>query len=664
MNKILKTKFYVAISVAIITFTVFLPSLQNDFINWDDNDYVYENLFIRSLDAQLFKSAFGEFQVSNWHPLTWLSHACDYAIWGLNPLGHHLTNTILHALNSLIVVFLVMGLMEACTKPAGNKGPAKPYLTDHAILITGAATGLLFGLHPLHVESVAWVAERKDLLCAFFFLLTVITYTYYVREINANPAVNSTSRLFSNKYLFALGLYSLSLLSKPMAVTLPCVLLILDWYPFGRLSSLKTLWTSFIEKLPFFALSLISSILTIFAQEAGEAIRSVPLATRLIVAAKSLIAYLLKMIVPIHLVPYYPYPEHTSFFSFEGMMPLVMVTAITAICIAVMRKQKIWMSVWSYYCITLIPVLGIVQVGEQAMADRYTYLPSLGPFLAIGILAAIVYERVSSLKRWEKMARTAGLIITMTFIASASYATIKQIGVWRDSIVFWNYVIDKEPSASLAHNNLGDAYISNGRFDMAIEQLRTALSLKPNYPEAYNNLGLAYTSMGQFDRGIEHYQQALQLNPKFALAQYNLGNAYLSKGQFDLAIEHFQTSLRLQPNDAEAHNNLGNAFQSKGLFDRAIEQYRAALRLKPDYAEAHNNLGNAFASKRLFDRAIEQYHTALRLKPDYAEAHFNLGLVYLNNGLKDMARKEFELELIIKPDDYRARQILNSAISK
>ena len=626
MDKDLRTKSLIAGLVGVATFLVFLPSLRNEFLIWDDNLYVYENPFIRSFDTKLLKSAFCRFNTANWHPLTWLSHALDYALWGLNPLGHHLTNNILHALNAAIVIFLIIELIEAYRRTGENNG----LLSDRAVRITVIATGLLFGLHPLHVESVAWVAERKDLLCAFFFLLAIIAYTHYVKEINAN----TSTRFFNKKYFLAIGFFTLSLLSKPMAVTLPLVLLLLDWCAFGRIQSLKTFRAAFIEKLPFILLALISSVLTLLAQETGGAIKPmevVPLASRLIVAAGSIISYLIKIVVPVNLVPFYPYPKDISLFSPEHIIPAVLVPGITIACISVMRKQKFWIAVWSYYVITLVPVLGIVQVGEQSMADRYTYLPSLGPFLVIGILAAKVYEKVTALNRWRRAARIIAFCIVVAILAAISYATIRQIGIWRSNIVFWTYVIESEPSGvPVAHNNLGNAYLSMGRSDMAIEQYRTVLSLKP------------------YD----------------VYAHYNLGIAYASKGQFDMAIEQYRTALSLKPDDADAHNNLGNAFLSMGRLDTAIAQYRTALSLKPDDAKAHNNLGNAYASKGQFDMAIAQYRTALSLKPDFVEAYYDLGLIYLKNGSTDKARAEFEAVLKIKPDDYGARQMLDSIASK
>lgn len=667
MNKIQRTKALIASSVAAVTFMIFLPSLWNGFVNWDDGDYVYKNYFIRSLDIQLLKTAFAEFHYANWHPLTWLSHALDYAIWGLNPLGHHLTNNILHALNTLVVVFLVMRLMEFFKKTEEKNGASQTFLNDRMIMITGAAAGLLFGLHPMHVESVAWVSERKDLLCAFFFLLTIITYTHYVTGINGGESPNFASRFINKKYLLTLGLFILSLLSKPMAVTLPLVLLILDWYPFRRINSLKTFWTMSAEKLPFFALTGIASFLTVMAQKAGGSVSSIeatPLTSRVVVAAQSLIVYLMKMIVPINLVPFYPYPERVSLFSFEYALPIAVVIAITAACIAVARNRKLWLSVWSYYVITLLPVLGIVQVGEQSMADRYAYLPSLGPFLVIGFIAAQVDDKISALKQRKVFLRKAFFCIAIIMLVSLSYATIQQTGIWKNGIVFWNYVIEKEPSLAFAHDNLGDAYSSAGLSDLAMEQYQAALRLNPYYVQARNNLGAAYLSKGLYDMAIEQFRTAISLKMDFALAHYNLGYAYAFKGQFDTAIEQYRIAISLDPNPAWVYHDLANAYYMKGLFDMAIEQYLIAISLDPNSAEVHYNLGNAYESKGMPDMAIEQYRVAVSLKPDFAEAHYNLGLSYLNKGSKDLARAEFELELTMKPDDHEARRLLNSIISK
>jgi Flp pilus assembly protein TadD len=620
----------VAAFVAVLTIAVYLPALQNGFV-WDDVQYITRNSFIRSLNGNLFKSAFLGFQADNWHPLTWISHAIDYSLWGLNPFGHHLTNIILHAFNTMMVVLLLMQLVRVFNQRETSDRMSGPLLSYRQALIASGVSGLLFGLHPLHVESVAWISERKDLLCALFFLMSIMSYVNYagVRDNRATQR-NVPSPWFDKRYLFALGFFALALMSKPMAVTLPVVLLILDWFLFSRIHSPRTFWTAFVEKLPFFSLTLISSVLTVLAQKAGgamEMMQPVPLSTRVLVGARSLIAYVGKMIVPVNLVPYYPYPDGVSLLSPEYLSSIVLVIGITLLCVIIAKRQKLWLSAWGYFVVTLLPVLGIVQVGNQAMADRYTYLPSLGPFFVIGLIVAVLFEKI-----W--VSRPLGLLLKMTsavaavfLFTSLSYATIQQIGVWRNNIIFWNYVITKgpkgtaeSPKSAMAHNSLGLAYASQGQWDPATAEFQTALRLKPDYVEPHYNLGVAYASLGQLDRAIAEYQTALRMKPDSAGAHNNLGIAYASLGQFDRAIAEFQRTSLLNPDDAEPHSNLGIAYASQGQWDRAIAEFQTALRLNPYAAKPHYDLGNAYASQGQWDSAIAEFQTALRLKPDFHEA--------------------------------------------
>jgi len=564
MIKLIRLKYIIASSVAAVTFLVYLPSLQNGFVNWDDNVYVYSNLFIRSFNVQLLKSAFLEFHIGHWHPLTWLSHACDYALWGLNPLGHHLTNNILHTLNTFLVVILIIRLLEVYQEMAGPKWTSQQLMTDRTAKITAAATGLLFGLHPLHVESVAWVSDRKDLLCAFFYLLTLITYTSYLREIRAAASINARSLLSNKKYLSLLTLCILALLSKEMAVSLPFVLLILDWYPSGRIHSLKSLYTSTLEKLPFLTLAFLTSNLAIAAQQFAGAMKygdTIPWGARVLVACKSLIVYLSKMIVPYHLVPLYPLlpPMDMQTALLDYVIPLIMVPAITAACFVVIRKHKTWLAIWAYYVITLVPVLGLVQAGIQAMADRYTYLPSLGPFLLIGLASAKVYDKVTTSDQWGMALRMASVTIAMTVFVFLSYATIRQTGIWKDGVVFWNYIIDKEPEfRSTAYINLVNAYADKGMLDQAIVQFQNALSMDPDNADLHNTIGFAYLSQGQTDAAIEHFQTALRLNPDSADAHFYLGSSYLQKGSKTMAREEFELGLTLQPDNYMARQILSS----------------------------------------------------------------------------------------------------------
>ena len=526
MKKPRDFKYYLAASVALATLIVYLTCLQNGFIDWDDGPYVFANPRIHSLNAEFFRWAFFEFHSFNWHPLTWVSHAIDYALWGLNPLGHHLTSILLHAANAFLVSVLSMKLLAVHMERSTRYG--QPTFLDHrTMLIAAGTTGLLFGIHPLHVESVAWVAERKDLLCALFFLLGVTAYTNYVSRQQSVGSRQATGdgkdetgwkNLLTNKpYLMSLGCFILALLSKPMAVTFPLVLLILDWHPFDRIRSWKKFLPVFVEKLPFLALSLGSSILTVFAQKSGgalELMEIVPLDVRLLVAAKALIAYLGKMLWPLNLIPFYPYPRDVSLFSFEYVSVVALVVGITAAALIVANKQKLWFSIWCYYGVTLLPVLGIVQVGAQAMADRYTYLPSLGPFLAVGLAAAWISAKVKASGKPCFIVGTSGAVIVFVLL---SYLTFEQIGRWKNDIDLWSYVIQKNSKDVLfAYYKRAQAYGKRGEYTKSIEDYNTVIAWNTEqYGKVYVDRGLTYLKIGQSWLAAADLRKACELGNDF-----------------------------------------------------------------------------------------------------------------------------------------------------
>lgn len=551
MKRTGRARYYLAAAISFLTFAVYLMSLNNEFVEWDDGVYVFENPSIRSLNGAFLKWAFLDFHAGNWHPLTWISHALDYAVWGLNPLGHHLTNAFFHAVNTYVAVFLIIRLLEL----AREKTRADDVLQDErVILVTAGVTGILFGLHPLHVESVAWVAERKDVLCAFFFMLSILQYMRYVYASDDSIIQNKTILPFSNKHYFlSLVFFIFASFSKPMAVSLPAVLLILDWYPFRKIRSLKTCVTAVVEKLPFLILSLISSVLTVLAQRSGGAlvpIEFAPLSTRLLVAAKALIAYLVKMMAPFNLIPFYPYPLDVSLLSFEYLSAIALVIGITVTCVFIARKQKLWLSVWGYYVVTLMPVLGIVQVGNQFIADRYSYLPSLGPFFLIGLTAALSWRKLHIVKRREMSSMVISVAAVVLLIVPLSYLTIKQIGIWKNSISLWSSVIQQEPTrAPVAYYNRGLAYGKNGQFDKAMEDFDMAIALDPSDSRSYNNRGVIYGLTGSYDKAIDDFSAAILIDETYAVAYYNRGIFYSRTGRKELAMADYRKACELGNED-------------------------------------------------------------------------------------------------------------------
>ncbi len=592
---------FVAGLVAVVTLLVYGTALVNGFVNWDDDFYVLNNPTIRSLNVAFFRWAFTDLSAGFWHPLTWLSYALDYGVWGLKPLGYHLTAIILHGLNSGIVVLLVKRILEAST-------PASPDTVG--ISLAAGVTGLLFGIHPLHVESVAWVSERKDLLCGLFFLLSCLAYVDY-----RSPAIGAGEQredgcFWRNKaYLLSLCLFLCALASKTMAVSLPVVLLILDRFLFNRLNSLRQLVHCLWEKLPFIAASFLISLVSISAQRSIGAMPMMTnssLVTRVLVACRSFVLYLWKMLVPLDLLPYYPYPQDVKLLSPEYGGYVFIVLAIAGAVFLFNRSKKAVAPCWMYYSITLLPVLGLVQVGTYAMADRFTYLPSVAPLLLVGLLAAQLWQRGGS-----PMARRAVLVGFLAVFIILSWLTLKQIGTWKSSIVLWSHVIGREPARiPTAYLNRGVAYGDEKLFDKAIADFTTAISLDSAYVDAYLNRGLAHVAQGDFGAALGDYDGAVAIKPGFADAYVNRGNLFFRLKEYNRALPEYNRAISLQPELGAAYVNRAALHRATGSLDDAIADYGTVLRLNPEYAAAHIFRGELYLSTGKIDRAMTDFHLA------------------------------------------------------
>ena len=586
-----KADYALAGALALATFTVYLLALRNGFVDWDDGPYVVENPFIRSLGPSLFRWAFSSFYQANWHPLTWISHALDYALWGLNPMGHHLTNIVLHAGNTFLVALLTFSLLKRYRERMSGGEEGTGVSDGRGRSIAASVTALLFGLHPLHVESVAWVAERKDLLCAFFFLLSIMMYVTYAkgngqRAMGDGQGAEATgqkpkiSLAFTQRAMrYALCFFTLALLSKPMAVSLPAVLLILDWFPFKRIQSGKSFFCAVGEKLPFIALSVVSSLLTIQAQRSAGAMAMsgvVPFLTRMLVAARSVALYSWEVIWPAHLIPVYQYPRDLSLWSPGSLAAIAFVTGISTACFFLARKEKLPMAAWAYYVITLIPVLGLLQVGGQSMADRYMYLPSCGPFLVIGVAAASISP---SLVR-RGVIRKAFVAAVILLFSAMTLLTVSQIRIWKDDITFWGSIIEKEPrTVSLAYFKRGLAYDRAGQFEKAAEDYETSIEIEPFHDEVFIYRGILYDRAGMQGRALRDFDMAVGINPKNPAAYFYRGYSYARTGQNERAFLDYDRALHLNENLAVVYVHRGDLFLRVGNRQAAFADFQRACLL-------------------------------------------------------------------------------------
>jgi tetratricopeptide (TPR) repeat protein len=691
---------FLAVILALFTFAVYLPVTHNDFVNYDDADYVTANKHVQGgLTWANIAWAFTTGHASNWHPLTWLSHMMDWQMFGDRPGPQHLVSVLFHVANTVLLLLVLHRLTGAPWRSA---------------LVAG-----LFGLHPLHVESVAWISERKDVLSTLFLLLAIGAYGRNAKcgARNAESA-NDESRMPNDKagirrpassaapntvhvsrftfhvswdYLLALGFFALGLMSKPMLVTTPFLLLLLDYWPLRRFDltvpSLRARGVPLlIEKIPFLALSVLSSVVTFIVQREGGAVSTVlSLGARIANALVSYVRYLTKMAWPDDLSVLYPHPGHWPVWRVVASAAFLVV--VTVVVMLAARRRRYVPVGWFWFLGTLIPVIGLVQVGIQSMADRYSYVPLIGIFIMISWgVAELVPPRP-----WRPQVLLVGSAL---LLAVCGRLTARQTGIWRDSEALFRQAVSVTESNYLAYNNLGFYYSGQGRSKEALENYQKSLAIQPSYLDALNNLGYALaglnrhaeavpyyeaalransnhvevhnnlgnslSELGRADEAIAHYRFVLQKQPDHANAHNNLGIALAMQGQLEEGIGHFEAAIRAQPNYASAHSNLGNAYAAQHKLDAALREYEICLKLKPDDAQAQNNMGNALAELGRLDEAIDHYRAALRLNAENPEACFNLGAALLRKGQREEAITQLEQALRLRPEYPAAKEQLRA----
>lgn len=530
-----------AIFAGAAAFLVYLGALQNGFITWDDTNYVVNNEHIRRIDWAFFKWAFTSVVSSNYHPLTMISLAVEYAAFGLNPKAYHFGNAAWHSINTILVFVLAMRL----------HGPLTGALSKKKALTTALVTALLFATHPLHVESVAWIAERKDVLSAFFFLLSMLFYLRYAKK--------GRTTLF---YCLTLLSFILALLSKPMAVTLPVVLLLLDYYPIRRFH--ENTGRIIIEKIPFFALSAASAVIALLAQRAGGATATVKYYNNMeyiTIPIRAYGFYLYKLIFPITLSPIYPMPVKAGFFTLPTLASLSVLLIITAITVQKARNgKKIFLAIWLYYLITLLPVIGIIKVGAQAAADRYTYLPTLSLFMLAGLFCASL---------WERKGRSAVRMIVFSaaalLILAAAFKTTRQIKVWKSSLSFWSYVIKTNPTeVPIAYHKRGVVYAKAGAFSLAEEDFTRAIKLQEGKSFPYYSRAKVRASQGNVTGAIEDLTSLLEIDSGYTKVYFERSLLYEREGRYRLAAKDMEKALELQPDLIRAYAILARLYNRLG----------------------------------------------------------------------------------------------------
>jgi tetratricopeptide (TPR) repeat protein len=664
----------VCVVLVLVTLVAYHGVRNNDFVDYDDHSYVVENPHIQQgFTTASIEWAFTTFDQSNWHPFTWLSHMVDWSLYGNSPLGHHMTNVVLHTANSILLFLLLF------------------YMTGY--LGRSAVVAFLFALHPAHVESVAWISERKDVLCAFFFLTALLAYVWYVR------------RPSWKRYASVVIAFAFALMSKPMAVTLPFTLLLLDIWPLRRIIFtpetrahwLPSFWKLCVEKWPLFMMSVLSSVITFIAQHAGHSISALdalPLWVRILNAAISYCRYIRIMVWPYSLRAYYYYnPNHTSVIA--AVLSAIALILVTALCWHYRKAKPYCLAGWLWFLGTLVPVIGIVQVGEQAMAERYTYIPFIGLFIA---MVWLIGDAVANSPKIKLVTQ----LLVVAVLAACAVKTNAQVKVWKDTVTLFSHVLQIDLRGDIPNSSMGLAYAKLGRFaeaqqyferalvyhpfdsltlsysaycimqtvmqthdpsylPLAGQRLELALRMDPEDRNALADRSLWFTLMGRPKDAETYSRKALAVRPDNISARLYLADALRAQDKLEQAVQEYRQVIALDPDNYSAYNNLGIIYDRQGFKREALKEFRLSLAFKPDQAMPHYKIGKILTEMNQFRDAVDELTQAVRLDPGSANAHNGLGVALFQLGDHEKAVEQFNDAIQIDPTFAEVRRNLDIA---
>jgi tetratricopeptide (TPR) repeat protein len=596
----------------IVTAVTLLPTLNNGFVNWDDDLMVTKNYKVLHLSASGIKTIFTTFDITTYVPLTILTYAIEYRLAGFNPRVFHTTNYLLHLVNCLLVFWLILLIARD--------------------LKVALITALLFGVHPLHVESVAWITERKDVLYSLFFLAGLILYLRY-------QALRKTYL-----YVLAVASFLFSLFAKPMAMTFPFILLLLDYLRKRKLdrSSIK-------EKIPFFGLSLVFILINVMYPESLQ----YPIQRYLqhiFIFGYNIFFYLSRTVLPVNLSALHPYPVNLPTIQLSYLGCLALVIALAVVLYRYARTNRVVIFGALFFFITILPVSQLMPlVGPIMVSERFTYIPSLGLFFLISTGFARLYEKKAAVsQRYLLVILAAGIIATCAFLSH------RRAYVWKDSYVLWNDVLAKYPNHPVPYNNLGTLYYDKGDLDRALDFFEKSIALKSDYADAYNNRGLIDMKKGMLDQALEDFTLAIKYKPK-NFSSYNArGVAYYQMQDLTRAAADFNEAIKLQPAEYESYNNLGNVYLSRGRYAEAIAAYRRSLDINPGYAEANYNLGSTYYLQGDYRPAIDYLTAGIKVDPRYVQCYYNRGTVYYALEQYPAALSDYNRVLELNPENAGA----------